>query len=183
MLGARCFGLLPVMLLAACSYAPPERINRLASVLPDSSSDYVAIAVTIKVLQLPRGLLAFPDGGKPRVTEDAVELTICDERRHLVRRVGLWRPFAGVQTAFSALLAGWRADTLFVTLSGYDRELTGPDQRLLRRFYAATPTGDTMRIASLPPFGSGHRGQPRAFCTAAIDSIDTHHRLASTRPR
>ena len=97
------------MLLAACSYAPPERIDGLATVLADSGSDYVAIAVTTMVLQMPRGLLAFPDGGKPRVTEETVELNICDERRHLVHRSAPLRPFAGVKTAFPR---GWQAGGL-----------------------------------------------------------------------
>lgn len=120
---------------AACTYAPPEPIVRVANHVTRSGTDSVAIAVLAATQRRPTGLAAFPDGGAPRVEREQGIFYLCvlggaavATTPPLLRRVAVVPRPDSLRSGFTPWVTGWDGpERLVVSVRGYAATESRPE--------------------------------------------------------
>jgi hypothetical protein len=149
--------------IAACSYGPPERYREFDEFMSSPDSSVTAYLRGFTALRLPRGLLAFPDGGIPKKASSGVELFLCERGNDRFRQLTRVSVPAPMQDRGQYHLKGWIGE--FVVL-----ELSGDSSATVR----IRPTGVVDSAGSAyatQPVARGLRAFALPECQHALDSL------------
>lgn len=104
--------------LASCTYGEQTGMLELEYVVADDGSK-AAITGQRYVLHRPTGIAAFPDGGKPKVTDQVVDVYVVDlASRKLLYRHAIDPPGERSMSSLSTWPLGWKGDDVYVQLTG-----------------------------------------------------------------
>lgn len=110
--------LMALLGLASCTYGEHRKMLDLEYAIADDDSKVAILAVRY-VWQRPTGIAAFPDGGKPRITDRAVEVYVVDPvSRRLLYRHAVGTPEDLGMDGLEAGMSGWQSGAVHVRLDG-----------------------------------------------------------------
>lgn len=149
--------------LAGCSYAPPTWRHVVTNSMPQPHEHRFAVVVLSTQSRAPRGLAAFPDGGKEMVLRQTAKLWLCDPeagRTRLMARIDRPRE---LRSEYSTWIVGWDStgDYRSIYLDVRGREGETSDTKTLRWLLKVEVGPDTSRaiaIAFVPPTAGPPRG-------------------------
>jgi hypothetical protein len=111
----------------------------------------LAVALRCQRLREPTGFSKFPDGGSPRILEQAALIYVCDvdaPSTKLLARIVAPRE---MESAFEPWILGWVGDDILVGLTGYRYSiLHGSVGPLNKRTYRIGLDGTWRTVESLP---------------------------------
>ncbi len=172
--------LLPIA-LAGCTYAPPTWRHVVMNAMAQPREHRFAVVIISTQSREPKGLAAFPDGGKALILRQTARLWLCDPevgRARLMARIE--RP-KQLRSEYSTWIVGWDStgDYRSIYLDVRGREGETSDTKVLRWLLKVEVGPDTSRAIAIPfvpstavaPRGSGPlRGGPE-FQVSAGDTM------------
>lgn len=135
----------------ACTYGPAQHRVWIKQAEGRPETRTFAAIVQSQVRREATGLAAFPDGGSPRIADQAVTIYVADVDQRTVRRIGRIPVPSEVDRAFEPFLLGWKGAALYLQFSGCPRhssECWGQLTRLI--FYRVGEDGAIVRVDSVP---------------------------------
>lgn len=111
-------GIAVLVLLAGCTYGPPEERAYIENVAIRPGSYQFAVAVLYTRFRPPTGISAFPDGGKPRYLEKSAAVYLVDASTDEIVEIARLQAPEQLQSSFGVHLVGWKGARLYVQLSG-----------------------------------------------------------------
>lgn len=117
---------------AACTYAPPTPMVRVANHVVRRGTDSIALAVLAATIREPTGLARFPDGGAPLLERETAMFYLCVPHAvapaPLLRRIAIVRRPDSLRLAFTPWVSDWDGPERFVaSLRGYTSTESRPD--------------------------------------------------------
>ncbi|HZW19265.1 MAG TPA: hypothetical protein VFF71_10715 [Luteimonas sp.] len=185
-----------LLVLASCTYGEQTRVLTFKYAIADDDSK-VAILAMRYVLHRPTGIAAFPDGGSPKVTDQAVEVYVVDPvSRKILYRHAVGPPGERGMVGLTAWLSGWQADAVYVKLTGCEPGFLTSyrgcgDER--RRTLAYRVSGDAVEPVAWPApaprpntrFGRavapGASSKPRAYLVSDDEGVWIRHGMQGPR--
>lgn len=108
----------PLLLLAACTYGPPQDHLSVQNVALKPDGSRLAVVVRFERSRSPTGLAAFPDGGVPKVLEQRADVYVVSlPQRALLAHHTLSAPEIH-RVSFNPWLMGWEGDQLLLRITG-----------------------------------------------------------------
>ena len=155
------------LLLLSCSYEAPRRIAQKQEFLTDSLGRTV-IAQRFMDIRIPRGLAAFPDGGRPRIVFEAADIAVCDAEK---QSLGLLATLTKLPDApeLSIVPVVWASDTIILETRGYASPVT--------RQYVHIDMAGNARLMTSAVTARTEYQPPRTFCRMVLDSMWTTRTL------
>ena len=136
---------------SACTYGPPHHRVWIQQAEGRPETRTFAAIVWSEVRREATGLAAFPDGGVPKLTEQAVTIYVADVDRRTARRVGQIRIPRDMELSHEPFLPGWRGSSFFVQISGCPNpHAECNDKNLNRAAYRVDEDGTITRVDSVP---------------------------------
>lgn len=166
-----------ILALAACTYAAPETIVRVANHVYRPGTDSIGIAVYAAEERRPTGLAAFPDGGSARVEHETAIFYLCvaapEVSRPILRRIAVVSRPDSLQSGFTPWLSPWDgADRMLASLRGYvGNETRTEDHRMI--WIAIDLTGRVTPIGNPASAGSVATSLPASCERAALTDART----------
>jgi len=157
--------LLAPLALPGCSYGPPTWRHQVMNAMAQPREHRFAVVVLSTLSREPRGLAAFPDGGKALVLRETAKLWLCDPERGTVRLMSRIERPKGVRSQYSAWIVGWDSTgdyrSIYLDVRGRAGETS--DTKVLRWLLKIEVGPDTSRAiavsyvpsAAAQPRGSG----------------------------
>jgi hypothetical protein len=161
------------LLLAACTYGPPEDHVSVENVAVKPDASLAAAIVKYERYRPAAGLAAFPDGGVPAMLIQRADVYIVALPSGKIRvRESVAAPPVH-ELAFSPWLIGWEGDTLYLSITGCPGrpggECYGP--RVRTSTYSISPAG---RLAP-------DRAPSRPVLRSALDADGGYLSVAAER--
>jgi hypothetical protein len=136
---------------SACTYGPPQHRVWIQQAEGRPETRTFAAIVWSEVRREATGLAAFPDGGVPKLSEQAVTIYVADLDRRATRRVGQIRIPREMELSHEPFLPGWRGSSFFVQISGcLNPHAECNDRNLNRAAYRIDEDGTIARVDSVP---------------------------------
>lgn len=107
-----------LMLVAGCTYGPPEERATIRDVAVRPGTYQFAVAVRYAKFQNPTGINTFPNGGVSRFLEQVAIVYLVDVPKKMVVQIARIKVPEQLKTSFDVHLAGWKGERVFVKLSG-----------------------------------------------------------------
>jgi hypothetical protein len=158
--------------LAACTYAKPTPMVRVANHVVRVGTDSIAVAVLAATYRQPTGLARFPDGGAPRVEREHALFYLCVPHAvapaPLLRRIAIIRRPDSLRSGFTPWVSDWDGPERFVaSLRGYTTTETRPEaQRML--WMLIRLDGTVSPLAEGRPMGGPATSLPRSCEDSAV---------------
>jgi len=154
-LAAKRIAILPLLsLLAACSYGPERLHVDLENAIAKPNSHTFAVAVEVARVRDPVGFLSrFPNGGVQDVIATEARVYLIDIDKASIDLVAHLADFGGIPNPKSVSAAGWRDDTLYLSLFGYGAYSSRRGDHLddpRHVYFKVPPSGMVEKIESLP---------------------------------
>ena len=144
--------MLAVLVVAACTYGPPEERATVEQVVRIGDSDRALVLVRHDVVRQPTGLSAFPDGGRWRFDARASIQYLVEARTRGIRMLARQDAPLPLWESFDVHVVGVEGDTVaWLRLTGCPRggECHGDLQRSLA--YRLSLSGGAMPVEAVPP--------------------------------
>lgn len=110
------------VLLLSCTYANPEPVVRVTHHVRRPGTDSIVLAVYATLFRQPTGLAAFPDGGRPRLTDERAIFYLCvlHEESATARRLAVIAKPDSIRSGFTPWVSSWDGTTgVFASVRGY----------------------------------------------------------------
>jgi hypothetical protein len=107
-----------LMLVAGCTYGPPEERANIRNVAVRPGTYQFAVAVRHAKFQNPTGINTFPNGGVNRFLEQVAIVYLVDVSKNDVVEIARIKAPEQLKTSFDVHLAGWKGERVFVQISG-----------------------------------------------------------------
>jgi len=158
--------------LAACTYARPTPMVRVANHVVRAGTDSIAVAVLAATRRRPTGLAAFPDGGIPRIEHQHALFYLCVPHAvapaPLLRRVAIVPRPDSLRSAFTPWVSDWDgADRLVASLRGYTTTESRPEAHRMV-WMLIRLDGTVSSLAEGRPMGGPATSLPRSCEDAAV---------------
>jgi hypothetical protein len=148
---------LALIAAAGCSYGPPTWRHQVMNAMPQPLQRHFAVVVLSTLAREPRGLSAWPDGGRERVEAQMARLWFCDPEAgtaRLMSRISRPKP---IRSEYSAWIVAWDSTgeypSLYLDVRGRAGETS--DTNLLRYLLKVEIDPDTSRAVAVPFIPSG----------------------------
>ncbi len=154
---------LAVLLLAACTYGPPEDRASVEQVVRLGDTDRALVVVRHDTYRRPSGLAAFPDGGRWRFLARSSTQYLVEARSREIRLLARQDAPDEVWESFDAHVVGVTDTLAWLRLTGCPRggechpDLQRSVARRLSLSGGATPAEAVPADATLPPQRDGRR--------------------------
>jgi hypothetical protein len=148
---ARALTIAGVLATSACTYGPAQHRVQIeqAQVRPETRT--FAAIVSSEVRREATGLAAFPDGGSPKIRDQAVTVYLGDADQHIVRRVGQILIPPEIEEYPSPYLRGWQGSSLYFTVSGCPQRGAECGEKTRRQIsYRVDEDGTMTRVDAMP---------------------------------
>lgn len=137
-------------LLAGCWYGTPETHHRIENTAR-KPNEYTAVALVYsQVLQPPKGLATFPNGGIAKLVSSEFTVSLLAPTSGSVREIFNQQQVPReVQHAFRAGFLGWEDDSIFLQLSGCpENECWG--EYVNHIYYRIKESGEATQVGQIP---------------------------------
>lgn len=150
------------LLLAGCTYAPPAWRHTVMNAMAQPGEHRFAVVVLSTQSRAPKGLAAFPDGGKALILRQTARLWLCDPETGRVRRMASIERPKPLKSEYSTWIVGWDSagDYRSIYLDVRGRAGETSDTAVLRWLLKVEVGPDTSRAIAIP-FVPGTAAQPR----------------------
>lgn len=143
--------LLAPLALSGCSYGPPTWDHRVMNAMPQPREHRFAVVVLSTQSREPRGLAAFPDGGKALVLRQTAKLWLCDPERGAARLMSRIERPKIVRSGYSGWVVGWDSAgdyrSIYLDVRGHAGETS--DTKVLRWLLKVEVGPDTSRAMAV----------------------------------
>lgn len=137
--------------LSGCTYGPPHHYAKLENAAGRINTHTIAVALSCQRLREPTGLSTFPDGGSPRILEQAALIYVCDVDQPSTKLLARIVAPRGMEGAFEPWILGWVRDDIFVGLTGYRHSsLRGSVGPLIKQTYRVGLDGTCQTVEGPP---------------------------------
>ena len=104
---ARAAAVLAFVAAAGCSYGPPTWRHQVMNAMPQPHQRHFAVVVLSTLAREPRGLSAWPDGGRERVEAQTARLWFCDPEEGTARLMSRISRPKSMRSEYSAWIVAW----------------------------------------------------------------------------
>ncbi|HSQ29243.1 MAG TPA: hypothetical protein VLN49_05295 [Gemmatimonadaceae bacterium] len=168
-----------LLAMSACTYGPAQHRVQIQQVRGRPETRTFAAVVWSEVRREATGLAAFPDGGSPKIRDQAVTIYVADADQLSVRRVGQIRIPREMDVYPQPYLDGWQGSSFYLTVSGCPRPGTECDGKRRRKVaYRVDEDGTMTRVDAVPPRlerepGMGARAPGERVYMRIYERLDT----------